>query len=92
MAGTGSFSYDSVSRTVSWNIGDIAKGGKTQGAFQISITPSTSQSGTAPLLTGALSFSGYDRFAGVQISASADPSSTETPQDAGYTGEKAIVQ
>src|SRR3989344_460511 len=92
MACTGSFSYDSVSRTVSWHIGDIAKGGKTQGAFQISITPSTSQSGTAPLLTGALSFSGYDRFAGVQISASADPSSTETPQDAGYTGEKAIVQ
>ncbi|MDO8593867.1 MAG: hypothetical protein Q7R59_03150 [bacterium] len=91
-SGTGSFSYDSASRTVSWNIGDIAQGVNAQGAFQVSLTPSTSQSGSAPPLTGAPSFSGYDRFAGVQIKASADPSTTETKGDTGYTADNATVQ
>ncbi|MBI2025605.1 hypothetical protein HYT04_02360 [Candidatus Kaiserbacteria bacterium] len=91
-AGAGSFSYDSSSRTVAWNIGDIVQGASVQGSFQVSLTPSTSQVGSAPILTGAPSFSGHDRFAGVQIQASANPSTTETPQDPGYTSERATVR
>ncbi|MDP1707399.1 MAG: hypothetical protein Q8L30_02500 [bacterium] len=90
--GTGLFSYDSASRTVSWNIGDISQGANVQGSFQVSLTPSTSQRGSSPALTGAISFSGYDRFAGVQVRASADPSTTETVEDPGYIGANAIVQ
>lgn len=90
--GTGSFSYDSDSRTVTWNIGNISQGANAQGAFQVSLTPSTSQSGSAPFLTGPVSFSGYDRFAGVQITATADPSNTETKGDPGYTSANATVQ
>jgi hypothetical protein len=86
------FSYDSGSHVVTWNIGDIAQNTSAQGSFQVSITPSTSQKGSSPTLTGPVSFSGYDRFAGVQISASADPVTTETPQDPGYTGANATVQ
>ncbi len=91
-AGPGSFSYDGGSRMVSWDIGDIAQGGNAHGAFQVSIVPSISQKGKAPALTSAASFSGYDRFAGVQIKASADPSTTETKDDPGYTDANAIVQ
>lgn len=91
-AGSGSFSYNKESRVVSWNIGDIAYSANIQGAFQISLTPSTSQNGSAPQLTGTASFSGHDRFAGVQINAHADPSTTETKGDIGYTSTDAIVQ
>ena len=91
-SGVGSFSYDGASRVVTWTIGDIIQGGSAQGAFQVSLTPSTSQKGSVPALTSGASFSGYDRFAGVQISASANPSTTETKGDAGYTSANATVQ
>lgn len=90
--GAGSFSYNTGSRTVSWNTGDLAQGASAQGFFQISLTPSTSQKGGAPLLTSTASFSGYDRFAGVQVSATADPVTTETRGDPGYVAANAIVQ
>lgn len=89
---TGTFSYNDASHTVSWNTGDLAQGASVQGAFQVSFTPSTSQEGTIPALTGPFSFSGYDRFAGVQVSATADPVTTETKGDPGYIAAKAIVQ
>jgi len=90
--GTGSFTYDSKSRTVTWNIGDLAQGANAQGAFQVSLTPSSSQKGSAPFLTGAMSFTGYDRFAGVQIAATADPATTETKGDPGYSFTVSTVQ
>jgi uncharacterized repeat protein (TIGR01451 family) len=90
--GTGSFSYDSSSRTVLWKIGDIAQGRNIQGAFQISLTPSSSQTGSTPSLTSAPTFSGHDRFAGVQINASAEPSTTDTKEDPGYVSANAFVQ
>jgi hypothetical protein len=91
-AGTGTFSYDDASHTVTWNTGDLAQGTTAQGIFQVSFTPSTSQKGSTPNLTGRASFSGYDRFAGVQISATADPVTTETRGDPGYSSSSAIVQ
>ncbi len=91
-SGTGSFSYDSTSRTVSWDIGDLVQGASAQGAFQVSIIPSTSQQGSVPMLTSPATFSGYDRFAGVQVNATADPSTTETIGDPGYVSSNATVQ
>lgn len=90
--GKGTFSYDTTSRTVSWNIGDIAQNGNALATFQVSFTPSTSQKGTEPNLTGPFSFKGHDRFAGVQISATADAVTTETKGDPGYSPAKATVQ
>ncbi|MBU6490839.1 hypothetical protein KGQ25_01605 [Patescibacteria group bacterium] len=91
-SGTGSFSYDAGSRTVTWNTGDLSQGTSAQGSFQVSLTPSTSQKGTAPSLTGTATFSGYDRFAGVQVSATANPVTTETTGDPGYVSSNATVQ
>ncbi len=91
-AGSGSFSYDEGARTVSWDIDELAQGRSIQGSFQVSLTPSTSQRGEVPVLVGISSFSGYDRFAGVQISATANPVTTETKGDAGYISSNAVVQ
>ncbi|MBU6214832.1 hypothetical protein KGM48_03280 [Patescibacteria group bacterium] len=91
-SGSGDFSYDSKSRTVTWNIGDLAPSTSMAGAFQVSLVPSTSQKGMAPQLTGSASFTGYDRFAGTQITAIADPVTTETKNDPGYISTNAIVQ
>lgn len=90
--GAGSFSYNDKSRKVTWSTGDLAQGAAIQGAFQVSLTPSTLQKGAAPFLTSAVSFSGYDRFAGVQVSATVDPATTETRGDAGYVSSFGIVQ
>ncbi|MFZ3043740.1 MAG: hypothetical protein WA058_01375 [Minisyncoccia bacterium] len=91
-SGMGTFSYDEKSRTVTWSTGDLAPGTSAQGEFQVSLIPSSSQKGSAPALTSQVSFSGYDRFAGVQVSASADAVTTETKGDPGYVYTKAIVQ
>jgi len=89
--GKGAFVYDEKSRTVSWNLGDLAQGGSAEGAFQVSLTPSLSQKGSAPNLTGQATFSGYDRFAGTRVSSVADPVTTETTGDPGYVPDAAIV-
>jgi hypothetical protein len=90
--GTGSFSYDASSRTVTWTIGDLIQGATAQGAFQVSFTPSTSQVGSSPPIMSGPVFTGYDRFAGIQVSASADPATTEARADQGYVSTSAIVQ
>lgn len=91
-SGSGSFSYDSVTRTVTWNTSDLPQGAAARGAFLLSLTPSTSQKGGVVPLTSAASFSGYDRFAGVQVTATADPVTTETKGDAGYVSTDAVIQ
>jgi hypothetical protein len=90
--GGGLFSYNESSRVVTWNIGDLPQGQSMQGAFQVSVTPSTSQVGSAPPLTSNATFTGHDRYAGIQITANADPVTTETKGDSGYESEDAIVQ
>ncbi len=91
-AGTGSMSYNSTTRTVTWNVGDLAQRTSAQGFFQVSLTPSTTQRGSTPFITGPASFSGYDRFAGVQVTASAYPVTTETNGDPGYVSANGTVQ
>lgn len=91
-AGTGSMRYDDTTRTVTWNVGDLAQRVSAQAFFQVALTPSTTQKGSAPFITGPTSFSGYDRFAGIQVTASADPVTTETKGDPGYVPTNASVQ
>lgn len=90
--GAGSFSYDTASRTVTWSLGDLPQGNSLQGVFQVSFTPSVTQVGSAPTLTSSATFSGYDRYAGVQTSVTVDPATTETKGDPGYLPANATVQ
>jgi hypothetical protein len=91
-SGAGTFSYDEVSRVVTWEVGDVAQATRAQGIFQVSLTPSTSQRGTVVSLSSAASFSGHDRFAGVSVSAGSDPVTTETKGDVGYLPANGVVQ
>jgi hypothetical protein len=91
-SGSGSFAYDSSSRTVTWTTGDLPQGGNVQGMFQVILTPSTSQQGGAVELTSGASFTGFDRFAGAQVTANTSPATTEISQDPGYTPSDAVVQ
>jgi hypothetical protein len=84
--------YDSGSNTVTWKPGDLSTGQTATAAFQVSLTPSSSQSGNSPQLTSGTSFTGFDRYAQVQISAQADPVTTETTGDPGYSNADADVQ
>ena len=90
--GSGRVHYDSGSRTVTWSTGDLAQGVKGQAAFQVAFLPSTSQKGASPTLTSAATFAGYDRFAGVAVSALADPVTTETTSDPSYKIGDGTVQ
>ncbi len=71
-AGSSGVSYDSQSRTVTWNVGDLSAGvgysvPARQAYFQVILTPSTSQVGSAPQLTSAAKFKGQDRYAQVSV-------------------------
>jgi hypothetical protein len=71
-AGSSGVSYDSQSRTVTWNVGDLGAGvgyslPSKQAYFQVILTPSTSQVGSAPQLTSAAKFKGQDRYAQVSV-------------------------
>ncbi|MBI2004581.1 hypothetical protein HYS79_00250 [Patescibacteria group bacterium] len=88
--------YDSASRTVRWTIGDIKAGtgytlAQNQAAFQVRFTPSTSQVGTAPLLTGGTLLSGQDRFAQVAVQASAPAPTTSVAGESGFVSGMDIV-
>ena len=77
------FTYDSPSRTVRWDLGELKAGvGYTSaarvGSFQVTLTPSISQVGQAPALTGATVLSGTDRFAQIQVQATAQGPTTQT--------------
>ncbi len=91
-SGQGSISFDPSSRLVTWSVGDLSQNASAQASFQVTLLPSLSQKGGTPRLTSAASFSGYDRFAGITITSSADPVTTETIGDPGYSPGQAIVQ
>lgn len=91
-SGQGSLSYDEKSRTMLWAIGDLPQNASAKASFQVTLLPSASQKGSAPQLTGAASFAGYDRFAGVTVAASALPVTTETVGDPGYKASSGQVQ
>ncbi len=89
--------YDSGTRTVTWSLGDLKAGtgysaAAKSAAFQVAITPSTSQVGGTPVLMNATGFTGQDRFAQVGITASAPAPTTALSGDsASYTANMANI-
>jgi len=95
-AGAGSnITYDAGSRTVRWDIGDLGAGVgystvALKGSFQIRFTPSSSQVGLSPQLTGTAAIAGTDRFAQVQVSDTAEAPTTKL-SESGFSGGMDIV-
>jgi hypothetical protein len=74
--------YDDASRTVTWNVGDVNPKATASASFQIAFLPSTSQNGTNPVLLGAQTFTGVDRFTQSQVTATAPALTSELPGNA----------
>jgi len=95
---SGNLNYNSVTRVLTWNVGDVAPGTGTGGgtkkvvSFQVGITPSTSQSQTAPMLTGPITITGTDGFTGAPITITHRALDTELLNDSSSVGADGLVQ
>jgi hypothetical protein len=64
--------YDSAKRELTWDVGAVSAGAgltgqKREVSFLVGITPSISQVGSAPLLTGEVEVTGRDLFTGESL-------------------------
>lgn len=89
--------FDAGSRTVTWTIGDLPPGvgyssTPRTASFQVVLTPSVSQVGSAAPLTGAAQLTGQDRFAGATVQANTPALNTRLTTDSGFTSGMDIVQ
>jgi hypothetical protein len=89
-------SYDSSSRTVTWNLGDLPAGvgystAERTADFQVVLSPSTSQIGTIPHLTGPAVLHGQDRYAQVSVTSNADAVSTQLTESGFISGMETVV-
>lgn len=80
VSGTGT-TYDVGSRTVRWSIGELAAGAgytgeSVQTSFEVRFNASATHVGGAAALTGSSVLQGTDRFAQIQVSATAQPVTT----------------
>jgi hypothetical protein len=83
-------SYNEVTRELVWNIGEIT-GGATGMApkiisMKVGITPSSSQLGSAPQLTGPITLSGKDTFTNADLTVTKLPITTQVLNDGNGPG------
>jgi Domain of unknown function DUF11 len=94
-AGAPGLTYDSNSRIVTWNLGDLNPGvgfstaAKTAN-FQVILTPSTSQVGSIVQLTGPATLKGQDRYAQVGVESDATAPTTQLTEE-GFQSSMGIV-
>lgn len=89
--GAGNITYNDVSRTVTWNVGDVNANQSKIAAFQVSLLPSISQIGTTPTLIGEQRLRGTDRFTGTVVRASYPARTTKLAEEAGYDEKIGVV-
>ncbi len=89
--GDGIVNFNPVSREVTWQIGDIRANAAATAAFQVSLTPSLSQVGSAPALMSGPQFRGTDKFTGDVLRSSARPVTTELSTESGFEERNGTV-
>lgn len=80
----GTVTYNSVNKTLEWNIGNIPAGERRELLYQVAITPSTSQVGRAPTLMNTQRLRATDRFTGSDLQDSAPAVTTELSTEMGF--------
>ena len=86
-----SFSFDSASREIVWSAGDILAGTGVTGdpitlSFQVSLTPDSSQKGSAASLIGQAQISGENQFTNTAITSQDSVVNTSLPDDFANSG------
>ncbi len=89
--------YNSTTREITWNAGNIPKGTGISGAtkevaFKIVIKPSLSQVGTAPVIINEAVLTGHDDFANLDVRVSRPPLYTRLTSDPAFppTGDRVV--
>ena len=89
--------YDASTREIVWNVGTIQRGsgitgGENEVSFQIAITPSLSQVGTAPIIINDAVLTGHDDFANVDVRVNKSSLNTRLSNDPAFpsTGDRVI--
>ncbi|MDQ5961871.1 MAG: hypothetical protein QG669_263 [Patescibacteria group bacterium] len=89
-------SYLPATREVVWKVGTIAQGAgfntdPKEIAFQIELTPSLSQVGSAPVLVNDANAQGVDQFTGQTVKVTKSKVTTRINQDPGFVSGNEIV-
>ena len=80
----GTVEYNSVSRQIYWNVGDISGSTSKELVFTVTFLPSLSQVGITPLLVNEQSLKATDRFTNTPVSTTGPEINTELTKDTGY--------
>ena len=91
------FTYDSGSRTLMWNVGEIEPWQSFENtslvlAFQIEFSPLASQKGETPFLVNKAEISGEDIWTSETLKVSADGRDTTLPDDQNVSEIQGIVE
>lgn len=95
--GTEKIIFNQKDGTVTWNIGDVPAGAGSQGiaprqvAFEVSLTPSSSQVGSQPALILNQVFTGTDSFTNTTLNRTVPDTTTYQPNDPGFLPAEAKV-
>jgi hypothetical protein len=89
--GEGELTFNTVSQQLEWDAGSIPSGTRKEVTFQVSITPSSSQVGSTPVLLQSQTLRATDRFTGTRLQAQADPVYTELSTEAGFSEDNGRV-
>ncbi len=91
-------SYNSSSKEITWNVGNIGKGvgitsASKEVSFRISFSPSLSQVGTTPLIINEAVLTGHDDFANVDVRVNKAGLNTKPSNDTGFpSGGERVVE
>ena len=91
------FTFDSQSREIVWNIGDLKVGNGVLNpapniSFQVEFTPDETQRGSTPDLISEAKITGEDSWTGEDIEAISPSINTTLPDDETITEEMEVVQ
>jgi hypothetical protein len=75
--GDGEVTYNTVTRTMRWNIGNISANKEVTTGIQVSFTPSASDEGRIPTILETQRFKATDRFTGTIVRTTAPALSTD---------------
>ncbi|MEX2010567.1 MAG: hypothetical protein WD874_02065 [Parcubacteria group bacterium] len=90
--------YDTNTNTVTWNVGTLASGAGSslpgrEASFQVTLTPSIGQIGSAPSLVTGITFAGTDSFTSEKTSVAISSINTRISADPTYTqGDEVVVK
>lgn len=92
---TSKFAFDSESREIVWEVGDLTAGvieGGPNVSFQVALTPTASQKGKPATLIGEAKIYGEDQWTEATIERTSESIDTTLPDDETVSEEMGIVQ